>query len=205
MKVTTELLERHGMGLCTEEEKKAIKLWFETLDDPSMNLPVTPEVNEDRIWSKMSQSVPELQGYGGAPTLPLHLRVVRYAAAACIIFAAFFGGRFSASTANANETIDKSSKDMLYVFGGNGAEGYLSGDQFKVGFDGVLRLYNNSFSQKTIHLGNTSFVLDSYQTYFLSGSAEKPRLISRKFKSADQSWKMELKGSFFIHRTDKYF
>ncbi|MEM6737603.1 MAG: hypothetical protein AAGC64_06705 [Bacteroidota bacterium] len=204
MKVTTELLERHGMGLCTEEEKKAIKLWFETLDDPSMNLPVTPEVNEDRIWSKMSQSAPELQGYVGTPNLPLLRRVVRYAAAACIIFAAFFGGRFSANTANANPAPQDPMVDHLFIYGGDNAKGNLPGDAFKIGFNGTIKLYNNGFSKKTIKVGDSSFVLESHKYYYLIGNTENSELMDYTYYSGNGSEKSEtLKGYFSLHETDK--
>ncbi|MEM0941866.1 MAG: FecR domain-containing protein [Bacteroidota bacterium] len=95
MKITKELLERHSIGLCTEEEKKAVKEWFDTPENPSQEAQnkVSLKINRKRLWSRISRVSPEFQGAPGTRnngTIPLHKRMMRYAAAAIILFTAGF-------------------------------------------------------------------------------------------------------------------
>ena len=131
MRITEELLRKHLLGLCTEEEKKAIKEWFERRENQSTGLKIVEVSDSERkeIWSTIHETIPELQPFNSSTkTIPLVKKLTRYAAAACIIFAAFFGGRFSANTANASEVVNKSPEDHLYIFGGSGTEGNLPGE-----------------------------------------------------------------------------
>ncbi|MEM6814963.1 MAG: hypothetical protein AAF600_11375 [Bacteroidota bacterium] len=208
MKITKELLRRYGLGICTEEEKKAVEKWLDTPEYPSMRISTAekPKANSDEIWSQLSKGRPQLEepmSLMKARNIVLFKNVTRYAAAACILFTTFFGGRFSANTANASETMDNSPKDHLYIFGGNGALGNLPGESFEVKFDGRLRLFNSSLAQKRIQVNDTLFVLESYQTYYLSGSPENPELLNRKYMSNNTYQEIELVGDFLIRRTDK--
>ncbi|MEM0941814.1 MAG: hypothetical protein AAGI25_18805 [Bacteroidota bacterium] len=205
MKITKELLERYGKGLCTEEEKKAIERWFEMIENPTKSdrVALNKNINKERVWSQLSQAVPELLvGSGNTQNIPMYRKLTRYAAAACIIFAAFFGGRFSAGTASANPVVDTSSKDHLYVLGANGAEGYLFGDHFEVEFNGIIRLYNGSIGHKIIHVGDTALVLESYKTYDLVGNNDNPLLSKSKYFFTNPSNSIDLEGDFSILRTD---
>ncbi len=187
MKITKELLERHGMGLCTEEEKKAIEKWFETLDDPSTNLTVTgtPEVNEENIWSKMAQSVPELENQmstSKAKNILLLNYVTRFAAAACLLIGAFFIGYFTAlPNAQANPT--KSSNrltdlpGLLHIYGGDGGYGVVTEDRYRIEFEGRLALYNEAQHPKQIVCGEQEFTLEPRRTYYLSGSHRQASLV----------------------------
>lgn len=108
------------MGLCSEEEKKAIERWFETLDDPSLNLKTdkTPVFEKEHTWSKISEIIPELKNgmsLRKAKRIHLFINAMRYAAAACFIFAAFFGGRLSVGSANASPAPDDPTADHLYT------------------------------------------------------------------------------------------
>ncbi|MEM6845129.1 MAG: hypothetical protein AAF632_23150 [Bacteroidota bacterium] len=214
MKITKELLERHGMGLCTEEEKKAIEEWFETLDDPSTNLTVTgtPEVDEVGIWSKMSQSYPELEDQMSvrkAKNIVLLNYVTRFAAAACVIIGAFFIGYFTAlPSAQANPT--KSSNrltdlpGLLHIYGGDGGYGVVTENRYRIEFEGRLALYNESQYPKQIVCGEQEFTLEPQRKYYLSGSHQQASLV------ISEDWRMdtygggrpELVGDFSFLRLD---
>ncbi|MEM0940184.1 MAG: hypothetical protein AAF600_16495 [Bacteroidota bacterium] len=179
MKITRKLLERHGLGLCSEEERKAIERWFETLDDPSLNLRTdsTPEFEKEYTWSKMTQDLPELENRMSLQTakrIQLFKNTLHYAAAACFVLVIFFGGRFSVDSATASPRPENPTADHLFIFGENGAKGNLPGDIFEIDFNGAVKLYNNSFISKTILVGDTSFVLESHRRYFLSGNLRAP-------------------------------
>jgi hypothetical protein len=120
-----------------------------------------------------------------------------------MILATFFGGRLSVSNANANPVTDKKPEDHLYISGGNGAHGNLSGETFNVKFDGRVRLYNGALAAKKIVVGDTSFILEPHQTYYLQGSAEKPRLQHERYFQHDLNEFNQLEGDFSILRLDK--
>ena len=65
MKITKELLKRHGMGLCTTEERKAVEEWFDRLEGPMMSIRSFQEIEENKkeTWNKLSKMVPELDGH----------------------------------------------------------------------------------------------------------------------------------------------
>lgn len=169
------------MGGCTEEERQIIQRWIETLDDPSLNLKTDtePEFDEDYTWSKMAQGLPELENrmsVAKAKPIQLFKNSMKYAAAACFVLVVFFGGRFSAGTATASPTPKDPTSDHLFIYGGNGAKGNLSGDAFKVAFDGTIKLYNNGLSNKTIIVGDSSFTIEPRKNYYLTGNPEYPKL-----------------------------
>ena len=220
MIITKELLRRYHQGLCSEEERRAVERWLNATDDPSSDLNLISEKEFDHrkglIWSKMSQVAPDLEvpsriNYGknrsnelgqGKTATFLFKQFVRLSAAACIIFAVFFAGRLSVNTGYANPVVDKTPKDHLFIYGGNGAKGNLPGQAFKVLFNGRLRLYNESQMTKRIQVGDQEFVLESYQIYYLSGSIEKPTLLSSKYFPNDHFENITLEGDFSILRLD---
>ncbi|MEM0942291.1 MAG: hypothetical protein AAGI25_21245 [Bacteroidota bacterium] len=55
MKITKELLQRHSLGICSEEEKRAVEEWFKIKEDVYAGLSMVKdqEINEKRIWSKL--------------------------------------------------------------------------------------------------------------------------------------------------------
>ena len=172
MKITKKLLERHGLGLCSEEERKAIERWFETLDDPSLDLKTdsTPEFDKEYTWSKMTQDLPELENrmsLGKAKRIQLFKDSMRYAAAACFVIGIFFFGRISVTNVSATEIIDKSPKDILYVYGENGSYAQMDGGKYNVQFDGKLKLYNDSDEPKVILCGAKKFEMEPFKTYLL--------------------------------------
>ncbi|MEM6526142.1 MAG: hypothetical protein AAF693_20265 [Bacteroidota bacterium] len=209
MKITKELLKRHGMGLCTTEEKKAVEEWFDRLEGPMMSTRSFQEIEENKkeTWNKLSKMVPELDGHVATDRLksiPLYYKVTRYVAAACIIFIAFFGGRYSTGTVNANPAPKDPTADHIYIFGAKGAVGNLPGNQFMIEFDGAIKLYNNSISPKNIIVGDTSFMITSRKDFYLVGSTENPELIiqDRNVTSFEELRSIEMEGYFSIHRQD---
>ncbi|WP_192348767.1 hypothetical protein [Algoriphagus sp. Y33] len=200
MKITSALLRKHVAGLCTRQEAQEVEIWISSLEDDAVLSPEemgnSPQIIRERLYGS-------LFGSGeNTPIMPLYKKLARYAAAAFIIFATFFGGRFSASTANANMIVDKSPKDHLYISGGNGTKGNLPGEVFKLQFDGTLRLYNSAMAQKSVQVGDTPFILEPRQTYYLLGTMEKPNLISSHTLYNDDNVFPTLAGDFSILRLD---
>ncbi len=206
MKITRELLERYGLGLCSEEEKKAIKRWFETLDDPSLSLTTdqTPEFDREYTWSKMSQALPELQNrisVRKAKNIILLNKVARFAAAACLFIGTFFLGYFASPNAQA-DTVKKNKyfTDMLYVYGGDGAYAKLDGSRYLIRFAGRLRLYNDANQPKQIVCGKQEFTLEPHRTYNLSGSVEEATLSDNSEFPDFYIGNSELEGGFSMLR-----
>ncbi|MEM0941446.1 MAG: hypothetical protein AAGI25_16915 [Bacteroidota bacterium] len=203
MKVTRELLKRYGLGLCTEQERKEIEKWFDTLDDPSSRLSKSfrPTFDDELIWSKMSKKRPQLSktlNFKKAKNLLVFNSVVRYAAAACFALVVFFGGRFSVGTATASPTPKDPTANHLFIYGGDGAKGNLPGDAFEIDFDGTIKLYNNGLSNKTIIVGDSSFILESNRYYYLTGNIENANLKGYSFSKSD--FEQPLKGGFLLSR-----
>ncbi|MEM9392099.1 MAG: hypothetical protein AAGA02_16595 [Bacteroidota bacterium] len=204
MKITKKLLERHGLGLCTDEEKKAIEQWFDTLDDPSLDLKIEgkPEFEKEYTWSKMTQAIPQLEdrmNLGKAKQIQFVKNMMRYAAAACFVIGVFFVGRVSVGTAYAIEPKDPTA-DHLFIFGYKDAIGNLPGNNFKIKFDGSLRLYNNSVAPKRINVGDTSFMLTSRKSHYLIGNSQNPELIVEDHYKLSYKRPPSIEGYFSIQR-----
>lgn len=184
MKITKELLKRHSMGLCSAEENKAVEEWFAVQDDEKIDLKILEDEKfnpeEKIIWSQLSEAVPEIRGYRGK-TITLYRSIARYAAAACILLVTFFGGRFSAGTAKANPTPKDPTADHLFITGGNGGKGSLPGENFRIIFDGPVKLYNKSMAAKRILVGDTSFILKPKANYYLVGDHENPKILNNGY------------------------
>ncbi|MEM0940249.1 MAG: hypothetical protein AAGI25_10750 [Bacteroidota bacterium] len=208
MKITKELLRRYGLGICTEEEKKAVEKWLDTPEYPSMRISTAekPKADSDEIWSQLSKGRPQLEepmSLMKARNIVLFKNVTKYAAAACILFATFFGGRFSANTANASEPVDNYPEDHLYIFGRDDTEGHLKGNEFEIAFNGKIKLFNGAIGIKTINVGDTSFNLEPYQIYYLEGTLKEPKLSNNNHSRDDLHNNEQLTGDFSILRTDK--
>lgn len=203
MRVTKELLKRYGQGLCTEQEKKEIEKWFDTLDDPSLRLgkSIRPTPDPELIWYKIHQEVPKLKrtlNFRRASNIVLLNNFARYAAAACFALLMFFGGRLTAPSAVAKDTPKDPTAGHLFIAGLNEAKVNLPGDIFRVGFDGTIKLYNNSMVSKTIQVGDTSLILDPYQSYLLSGTTQQPKLIGNNDQISGITEHIELDGDFSV-------
>lgn len=198
--VTKELIEKYHLGLCSPEEKKLVEDW---LDSAVHQIDLTPEKDDDKIRQQIWQTLtPIISGDDQAQVVPLYKKLTKYAAVASIVLAVFFAGRLSVNMGYAHPVVDKTPKDHLFIFGGNGARGNLPGQAFKVQFDGRLKLYNGALTSKCIKVGNQEFVLEPYQTYYLSGSVEKPILLNSKQLPGNDFDLMSLKGDFSILRLD---
>ena len=188
------------MGLCSEEEKKAVEEWFETLENPSMGLTTikSPRANKERIWTKLSHDLPELQkriGLKKARNIILFNKIARYAAAACIFFACFFAGRLSTVAGYANPVANNQQKDLLYVYGENGSYAQIEGEKYDVLFNGWLKLFNGSGKPKVISSGSIEYQLEPFETILLTGSHHDPAVISQPL---DVSRFRNLKGDFSV-------
>ncbi|MEO0554740.1 MAG: hypothetical protein AAF149_16155 [Bacteroidota bacterium] len=209
MKITKELLKRHGMGLCTTEERKAVEEWFDRLEGPMMSTRSFQEIEENKeaTWNKLTRLAPELESSAGpdnSHTIPLNHRIVRYAAAVSIILVTFFGGRFSAGKAEASPAPEDPSADHLFITGGDGGKGNLPGDTFRIQFDGTIKLFNNAITPKIILVGDTTFVLDSQKEYYLSGNDENARLDYDNYMSGlEYTYHRETSGGFSMLRIDQ--
>ncbi|MEM0940762.1 MAG: hypothetical protein AAGI25_13365 [Bacteroidota bacterium] len=209
MTITKELLKRYHQGLCTKEEKRTVEKWLNDADDASFLFHSEAEkkfqTHQDLIWSKMTKEAPELNisksrsSHQEMPTIPLYHSVVRYAAAVSILLVTFFGGRFSASSVKATEIVGKNQRDMLYIYGGKGVGGYVQGQEFKIKFDGQVKLFNGSLVEKTINVGRKAFTLNAYCTYYLRGSTDSPTLLDNDHLP-EEAFKNNLKGDFSILR-----
>ncbi|MEM8895549.1 MAG: hypothetical protein AAGC88_13290, partial [Bacteroidota bacterium] len=145
---------------------------------------------------------PQLKPFDSSgKVVPLTTRLARYAAAACLALVIFIGGRLSVSDATANIVENKAPKDLLYIFGGNGVKSDISGDDLKVNFNGQIKLHNVSLFSKRIALGDTSFVLQPYQHYYLKGSQDDPQIYDKE-RMAGRRTPVPLEGGFSVVRLD---
>ncbi|MEM9389689.1 MAG: hypothetical protein AAGA02_04400 [Bacteroidota bacterium] len=200
MEVTRELIKKYLRRECSEEERQHIEKWLES-EEGEKAFPDESKLPQlaSEMWKNISE---DMESHDQTPVIPLHHRVVRYAAAACVIFAAFFGGRFSTGTVNATPTPADPWADHLFIVGDNGVKGNLPGDVFKVGFEGTIKLYNSSMAQKTIQVGDTSFALDPHQVYYLNGNTANPRLRDQSMNKL-HGQPESLEGDFSIRRIKK--
>jgi len=200
MKITSSLLRKYANGLCTPQESQEVKNWMLSFKDDAMLSPEeigdSPQIIRERLYGSLFVT------NDNTPIIPLFKKMAKYAAVATILFATFFGGHFSAKTANANMMADKLPKDQLYITGGNGTKGNLPGQKFKLHFNGTLRLFNSAKEQKSIQVGNTLFLLNPGQTYYLLGSIEKPNLIISDFFHNNNDAAVTLEGDFSILRLE---
>ncbi|MGD1894469.1 MAG: hypothetical protein ACFB15_28225 [Cyclobacteriaceae bacterium] len=211
MRITKKLLKKHGRGLCTEEERKAVEEWFEMDETLETGLAVfsSEEVNKERIWSKVTQELPSLKSQKppiskGKRVVPLYKRVIRYAAVACMLIGSFFIGYFSALPSASADTIKKAKQltDVLHIYGGDSAYGKMDGSRYRVEFNGSLRLYNGAGQPKHIVCGEREFTLKPFQTYYLTGSDQEPILTEESELADSYNAHAELEGGFSALRLD---
>lgn len=202
MEISPDLLKRYLDGLCTQDEIKRVEQWLELeKNEPSDLSERQAQQMKVAFWENIR---PIIQENSSTLTIPLYRKVVRYAAAVFIIFASFLGGRFSAGSAQANPIVDNSLKDHLYIFGWNEAQAHLPGDSFQIKFDGTIKLYNSGFAPKTIQVGDTSMILESYKNYYLTGNSVNPKLrIHTATPKFGKGQAATFSGDFSIHRLDK--
>ncbi|MEM6845823.1 MAG: hypothetical protein AAF632_26675 [Bacteroidota bacterium] len=225
MIITKELLRRFHEGLCTEEERRAVERWLSTPDDipAEVDLDATRIFEESResVWAKITDMQSELtpSSREGEPrkVIPLHRRVSRYAAVACIIIGIFAAG-FSTGFTFAKPSVDtvKQSKQLitssglLHIYGGNGVYGVVTEDHYRVEFEGRLALYNEAQHSKRIVCGEQEFTLEPRRTYYLSGSHRQAILVIDEDWGMDTYWGIntysgeqpELVGDFSFLRLD---
>ncbi|MEM1260086.1 MAG: hypothetical protein AAGH81_16270 [Bacteroidota bacterium] len=174
MKISKALLAKYAQGKCNPQEQQLVEDWLnqhETLEDKD-------EVGEfkkfhDETWRKIAHG----SGFGKRKAITSARSLIRYAAAACIIFGAFIGGRVSANPGSAVTVDANGYKENLYLTGGPNLRTNLKGDHFRVNFKGTLSLYNASNKEQIITTGDSTFILGPKKVYYLSGSTVDPMLI----------------------------
>lgn len=206
--INKALLQRYFNGDCSAAEKARVEAWLASDEYEIAPLPFDATMKADIKSSMWKNITADIDSEGSAtdtdtPIVPLHRRMLRYAAAVCLLIAVFFGGRISASYFNTKTKTDNSSPhDHLYIAGGNGAQGHLPGDYFRVKFDGTLRLFNDGLMPKTIEVGDTTFALLPQQTYYLQGTVENPQLLGIGNYTYPENEFQDLRGYFSILRMD---
>ena len=107
MQITPELLERYQLGLCTPEEKKFVEQWLDDTDYAPEDIPdKTSSAMSDAVWGALSEKItPDT----AAKVIPLHKRLMRYSAAAIILFT--FG--LSTYYLLNNSILDKRNNEMI--------------------------------------------------------------------------------------------
>ncbi|MEM0940357.1 MAG: FecR domain-containing protein [Bacteroidota bacterium] len=91
--VTKELLEKYHSSLCSPEEEKQVKAWLAT---GAENLDLTPEKDDEKIRRQIWKSLLPTISCDSVQHIPQRKRVMRYAAAAIILFTAgFFAYQYS--------------------------------------------------------------------------------------------------------------
>jgi len=197
MRVDSELLQKYHAGLCTPEEEKTVESWLasgEYLE--SLDLTETEKTaHKEHMWQQIIGATKHTQ----VKVIPLYKKIIQYAAAACFIIAVFFAGRISTfdSTPIVSKTSQNEQANFL-VYGGNGAYAKIPGDEFNVQFDGQLKLFNGSTSDKTIIVGTTSYTLEPQQTYILMGNKQESSLIANIDFGVERGLYHDLKGDFSI-------
>ncbi|MEM0940245.1 MAG: hypothetical protein AAF600_14060 [Bacteroidota bacterium] len=197
MNISNDLLNKYAKGLCSEGEKILVEKWMKSGTSPDEGLFADQfDPHKKSVWSLIKSNILQESD----PFSPFK-NIVRYAAAACILLLTFFGGRFSVNTANANPIVNKLLENHLYIFGGDGGQGNLPGENFKIVFKGTIKLYNSSLDAKSIQVGDTSFILRPYQDYYLSGSPENPTLLNSILPN-DAYGTVKLEGDFSMTNAD---
>ncbi|MEM9673247.1 MAG: hypothetical protein ACFB15_20265 [Cyclobacteriaceae bacterium] len=194
MKVTAELIKKYHLGRCSPEEALAVEQWLNSSLKQEESLLADNELEgmETNVWRSLSPFL------DGEPTkvVPLHKRVLRYAAVACLIIGAFFIGYFAALPSAQANTVKKDSRltDVLYIYGGEGAYGIMNRDRYQVRFEGTLRLHNSAHAPKHIVCGEQEFTLEPHKTYILSGSDQNAHLTDER--RLQDTYNAQLKGGF---------
>lgn len=114
MKITEELLRKHSLGICTEEEKTAVEKWLGSSEEETIALRTTKDldVNEEKAWERIAQNAPELGDRWSlekAKNVILFNHLTRYAAAAVVLLTIGF---FSYHSLSDNFTADGTEQSL---------------------------------------------------------------------------------------------
>jgi len=206
IKITKALLSEYYNHSCSDEEKKAVEAWLQadSLDD-SLSIPTKEkmEINEE-IW----ESIRIKSNFKTGRALKLFRKSLRVAAAACILIGAFLSGRVSANVRSIVSEKYSTYKERLYITGVKDVQGDLNlpGDNFRITFDGTLRLYNASRKVQTIQSGDSLFTLMPDRVYHLSGATNRAELmggLQSEPRDIEESGQNENTGNFSIIRLDR--
>lgn len=174
MKISKELLAKYAKNECSPKEKRFVENWLDESDTLNM-------INEEGEFKKYQadtwDKIAQISGFGKRKVIPLSRRFFQYAAAACIIFGAFIGGRATASSGSERFNLNKGYENHLYLTGGNNLRANLPGKRFQLKFEGTLQLFNASNREQTILTGDNTFTLKSGTSYYLIGTTNEPQLI----------------------------
>ncbi|MEM6845383.1 MAG: hypothetical protein AAF632_24435 [Bacteroidota bacterium] len=221
MEISPELLRRYLNGECSPEERRQVERWLKEEKNKPSDLPdAQAEKMKVDFWQNISaviQASGDLATGGpkgnttgspaagppAAPIISLRNRVTRYAAVACLVIGAFFLGFFASPNAQA-DTVKKAKHltDLLYIYGGDGIYGVVTGSRFQVKFEGTLKLYNDAQQSKHIVCGKQKFTLEPHRTYFLSGSDQQARITDDSSYSDVYDLRKELVGNFTFLKLD---
>ena len=174
MKISKSLLAKYAQGTCNPEEKHFVENWLDAQESlGNVNDEGEFKKFHDETWGEIAR----ILGFGKPRILPSPGLFLKYAAAACIIFGAFIGGRVTASSGSKGSHLNTLYEEHLYLTGGNNLMANLPGERFKLKFEGTLQLFNASDRDQFIVSGGTTLVLKSGVVYYLMGSTDKPQLI----------------------------
>ncbi|MEM6841822.1 MAG: hypothetical protein AAF632_06325 [Bacteroidota bacterium] len=203
MKVTAELIRKYHLGQCSPEEAVAVERWLRSESEEDS---VLAEEELDKMADNVWQSVSSRLDTGSAPAVPLYKKLTRYAAAACIIIGVFVAGLLTGFTyaEPLADTINNAEHltDQLHIYGGDGAYGQIGGSRYRIEFEGVIKLENNSRKPKQVVCGEQEFTLQPQRTYFLSGSNQRARITDNSYSPNPPDFQNELAGGFSILRLD---
>ena len=175
MKISKTLLAKYAQNKCTPEEKLFVENWlsayetFENIDDEGEFKPF-----QEQTWEQIAEQAQ----FGNRKVISFSRTIIKYAAAACILFGAFIGGRVSANSSTGKTENVKNYEEHLYVSGGDKLNTHLAGDQFKIKYQGTLQLFNGSLKSQTIFVGDSTFIIKPGVFYHLMGSHQNPKLLS---------------------------
>ncbi|MEN1785848.1 MAG: hypothetical protein AAGF77_12005 [Bacteroidota bacterium] len=203
IKINKLLLSKYYNNSCTHEERKAVEAWLKA--DNLDELLYLSKKEKIKIKEEIWESIRFKNSLKTERVLLSMRKGFRVAAAACILFVAFLGGRVSAHT-NITAPVESAEfQEHLYLFGGMGTHGNLPGEHFRLRFDGTLRLYNASQKLQTIQSGDSLFVLEPNQTYYITGGTKSAELIKDLQVGRTSMTPSNIKesaGSFSILRLD---
>lgn len=174
MKISNELLKRYSVGNCNPQEKLAVEAWINSLQDDGLLSEKEFGNSIDSIRKKLFKTL--FHQKGETPIIRFYKNTMRFAAAACIIFAAFFGGRVSANRDTPVHRNGIKFNENLYIYNGKKSYGNIPGEFFKIQLDGRIRLYNASKKTQRLIVGDSTFTLHPNRNYYLTGSTESAEL-----------------------------
>ena len=197
MKVTAELIKKYHLGLCTPEEALAVEGWLNSaLKEDSILTDAELEMMGTNVWESVLGNIKPNQ----TKTIPLYQRVVRYSAAACLVFASFSGGYLLRPYVSTTEAAVASAdtKGQLVIYHNNGKSTRIPAGRYDLRFHGSLKLYNGSDTPMFVSCGVKTLLLEPWQTYYLSGSDENHSLDSGRHIANHDDLAQNLSGDFTV-------